>query len=316
MKIKFWQIMIVGLVLGAAWLGWSKSRTVAAQDETVTVISPHRGNIRIVISATGSVLPKNRLQVKPPVNGRIEQVLVTEGQAVKTGDTLVWMSSTDRAALLDAARGRGEAALKEWQDVYKPIPLMSPINGEVIVGTIQPGQTVTTADDVVVLSDRLIVRAQVDETDIGKIQNGQTVTVTLDAYPDKKINASVDHIYYESKTVNNVTIYDVDLLPESIPAFFRSGMNANIDFITESKDDVLLLPLTAVQNRKSGDVVLLNGRGEKPLERNVELGLSDEKNVEVLSGLTESDEVILTSKKYALPKASGGTNPFMPARRR
>lgn len=316
MKIKFWQIMIVALVLGAIWLGWSKSRTASAKDETVTVISPHRGNIRIVISATGSVLPKNRLQVKPPVNGRIEQVLVKEGQAVKTGDTLVWMSSTDRAALLDAARGRGEAALKEWQDVYKPIPLMSPIDGEVIVGTIQPGQTVTTADDVVVLSDRLIVRAQVDETDIGKIQNGQTVTVTLDAYPDKKINASVDHIYYESKTVNNVTIYDVDLLPESIPAFFRSGMNANIDFITESKDDVLLLPLAAVQKRNSGDVVLLNGRGEKPAERNVELGLSDEKNVEVLSGLTESDEVILTSKKYALPKASGGTNPFMPARRR
>lgn len=316
MKIKFWQIVIVALVLGALWLGWSQSRTASAKDETVRVISPHRGNIRIVISATGSVLPKNRLQVKPPVNGRIEQVLVKEGQAVKTGDTLVWMSSTDRAALLDAARGRGEAALKEWQDVYKPIPLMSPIDGEVIVGTIQPGQTVTTADDVVVLSDRLIVRAQVDETDIGKIRDGQAVTVTLDAYPDKKINAVVDHIYYESKTVNNVTIYDVDLLPESIPAFFRSGMNANIDFITESKDDVLLLPLTAVQKRNTGAVVLLNGRGEKPVERHVELGLSDEKNVEILSGLTESEEVILTSKKYTLPKGSGGTNPFMPARRR
>jgi macrolide-specific efflux system membrane fusion protein len=227
------------------------------------------------------------------------------------------MSSTDRAALLDAARGRGEAALKEWQDVYKPIPLISPIDGEVIVGTIQPGQTVTTADDVVVLSDRLIVRAQVDETDIGKIQNGQLAVLTLDAYPDIKINAVVNHIYYESQTVNNVTIYDVDLLPDSIPSFFRSGMNANIDFIVESKKNVLLLTAAAIQKEKGQAFVMTdNGLGKKFLRRDIQLGLSDEKNTEILSGLTASDQVILMTQKYSLPKGNGGTNPFMPNRRK
>ncbi len=317
MKIKAWQIIIVGGAFVVAGWGWNTMRTKSAKQEAYKIVLPHKGDIEIIISATGSVLPKNRLQVKPPVNGRIEQVLVVEGQMVKVGEILASMSSTDRAALLDAARGQGEAVLKEWQDVYKPIPLISPIDGEVIVGTIQPGQTVTTADDVVVLSDRLIVRAQVDETDIGKIQNGQLAVLTLDAYPDIKINATVNHIYYESQTVNNVTIYDVDLLPESIPSFFRSGMNANIDFIVQSKKNVLLLPAGAIQKEKDQAFVMMNNAsGEKFLRRDVQLGLSDEKNTEILLGLTEKDPVILTTQKYSLPKGSSGTNPFMPNRRK
>ena len=87
----------------------------------------------------------------------------------------------------------------------------------------------------VVLSDHLIVRAQVDETDIGKITPDMKAIITLDAYPDTKIKASVEHIYYESKTVNNVTIYEVDLIPEEVPAFFRSGMNATVDFIEQEQ---------------------------------------------------------------------------------
>lgn len=317
MKIRRWLIVVVLLFLGLVWFAWEKAKTTSLEQETEKIIVPRRGDIRSFISATGTVLPKNRLQIKPPVNGRIEQVLVVEGQKVKAGDALALMSSTERAALLDAARGRGEAALKEWQDVYKAIVLVSPIDGEVIVGTIQPGQTLTTGDDVVVISDRLIVRAEVDETDIGKVYDGQNADISFDAYPATKLRAQVDHIYYESKTVNNVTIYSVDLVLENTPSFLRSGMNANIDFIVEAKKDVLLLSAKAVQ-RNNGDAVVLLGAGpkQKPVERKVVLGISDDKDVEIVSGLTESDEVVLIKQKYSLPKNSGGTNPFMPARRR
>ncbi len=316
MKNKIWLLIVFALVVFGVGLTWRKITAGSKAAETVKIVSPYREDIKIIISSTGTVLPKNRLEIKPPVNGRIEQVLVEEGQKIKAGDILIWMSSTDRAALLDAARGRGEAAVKEWQDVYKPIPLMSPIDGEVIVGTIQPGQTVTAEDDVLVLSDRLIVRAQVDETDIGKIQKGQNAEVTLDAYSDTKIEGVVNHIYYESKTVNNVTIYDVDLLLERVPPFFRSGMNANIDFVTQSKKNVLVLPLAVVHKSKEGSWVMIRPGGghEKSMRRDVTTGISDEKNIEILSGVTENDAVLWITKKYSLPQ-NGGTNPFMPARR-
>src|SRR3989338_235219 len=211
-KIKMLIIIPVLLIIAAFIVIRIKPKTNS--QELIKEISPTLGSIQSVISTTGIVLPKNRLEIKPPVNGRIESVLVKEGQSVKTGEVLAWMSSTERAALLDAAQGQGEEKLKYWQETYKPIPLLAPIDGEVIVATTQPGQTVSASDAVAVLSDKLIVRAQVDETDIGKIKLNQKAIITLDAYPDTKIKAKAEHIYYESQTVNNVTIYKVDLVPE------------------------------------------------------------------------------------------------------
>jgi len=282
-------------------------------NEVVKEISPVMGSIRTFISSTGTILPKNRLEIKPPVNGRIERILVKEGDEVKIGDILAWMSSTERAALLDAARGKGEQDFSYWETAYKPIPLIASIDGEVIVEKIQPGQTVTASDPVMVLSDRLIVRAQVDETDIGKISLDKKAIISIDAYPDTKINSIVEHIYYESQTVNNVTIYEVDIVPEEIPKFFRSGMNASIDFIGQSNDNALLIPAEAVYKEKDVSYVLVKqGEDAQPVRAAVKLGISDDKNVEVLSGITKDDKIIIKSKMYSLPKNTRGKNPFMP----
>ncbi len=311
----FWAVLF--LAVAAAVAGMAVIKPKPGAQEIVKEVSPHLGTIQSVISSTGSVLPKNRLEIIPPVSGRVDSIVVKEGEKVKKGQVLGWLSSTDRAALLDAAQSQGDEKYKYWQEVYKPIALMAPIDGEVIVATIQPGQTVTTADAVLVLSDRLIVRAQVDETDIGKIRVGQDALISLDAYADTKIKAVVDHIYYESSTVNNVTIYKVDLIPAEVAAFFRSGMNASIDFIVEKKDNTLLLAQEAVttENGQSFVLVRVGVNGQDFVSRQVTLGVSQDKNVEILSGLAADETVIVRSKRYTLPKTSSlGNNPFMPRR--
>ncbi|MCM8797081.1 MAG: HlyD family efflux transporter periplasmic adaptor subunit [Candidatus Omnitrophica bacterium] len=314
-KRKIYFIMII-ILIGAVITLRIKPRK-AAEEVTVEMI-PYFGEIERTISTTGTVLPKNRLAIKPPVDGRIEDILVQEGDRVKAGQIVAWMSSTDRAALLDAARGEGPEKLKYWEQVYKPIALIAPIDADVIVATSQPGQTVTTSDAVIVLSDRLIIRAQVDETDIGKIKLNQQATVTLDAYPDIKIKANVEHIYYESVTVNNVTIYNVDLVTDEIPPFFRSGMNATVDFIETSRARAMLLPIQAIHREKEETYVLLAQQANKePVKRNVVIGISNDKNVEILSGLDISDKVLVKTKKYTLPaKNNKGRNPFAPFGRR
>ena len=314
-KLKIIFIVLVIFGIGAGVFIKLKGKTIS--QELTNEINPRRGEIKVSISTTGTVLPKNRLEVKSPVNGRIESISVQEGEKVRVGQVLAIMSSTERAALLDAAQGQGEEALKYWKEVYKAISLLSPIDGEVIVATTQPGQTVTTSDAVVVLSDHLIVRAQVDETDIGKVKLGQDAEIALDAYPDTKIKATVEHIYYESQTVNNVTIYPVDLLPKETSTFFRSGMNTTVDFILEDKKDILIIPVDAVYKNGESYVLLKQADAKEPLKTKVELGISDDKFIEVISGLNKSDTIIVKSKKYALPKnGNGGTNPFMPSRRR
>ena len=295
-----------------------KVRNNTTSQQVIGEITPQYGSIHTFISTTATVQPQNRLEIKPPISGRIEKILVNEGESVKAGQILAWMSSTERAALLDAASAQGEEAQKYWQEAYKPTPLLAPIEGKVIVRAVEPGQTVTSAEAVIVLSDRLIVKAQVDETDIGKVTLGQSAIISLDAYPQKEVNGTVDHIAYESQIINNVTIYEVDILPEKVPAVFRSGMSANVDIIEKSRANILLIPLEAVMQEKDDRFVLISeGIDKKPVKRKVTLGISDESNVEIIGGIDPKDTLLLVQQTYPPSKNSkSGSNPLIPFGRR
>lgn len=315
MRNKKW-IIIISIVIAFFVITFLAivSKRKQSSTESIQLISPAYGTIQTVISTTGTVQPQNRLEIKPPISGRIEKVVVHEGNQVKIGQTLALMSSTERAALLDAARAENKEQLAYWEEVYKPTPLVAPISGEVIVRAVEPGQTVAPSDVVIVLSDRLIVQAQVDETDIGKVKLGQAAIISLDAYPQTKVKATVDHIAYESTIVNNVTIYEVDILPEKVPAIFRSGMSANIDIIEQSKENILLIPLEAVGQDTEGSFVFIRSKSDnKPFMQRVQLGISDDKNVEVIAGLEIEDKIIIETQNYLpVKEKEQGRSPFMP----
>ena len=318
MKNKIWYGLLIIAVLGAGYWIWQTYQSDDNRKTATETITPGRGNIEVFITTTGTVQPQNRLEMKPTISGRIEDILVREGDHVKKGNIVAWMSSTERAALLDAARSRGGETLRQWEDAYKPTPLIAPINGDVIVRAVEPGQSVTPNDPVVVLSDRLIVKAQVDETDIGRVKVGQNAFVSLDAYPGEKVMARVDHISYESKLINNVTIYEVDILPQKVPRVFRSGMTANVNIVEKVRRNVIRLPVDAIRREKEGIFVLVkeNGQGKSTV-RKVVTGLSDENFVEITSGLDEQDIVIVEKKNSVLPeKNAAGGSPFMPSGRR
>lgn len=277
-----------------------------------------RGNIEIRILSTGIVQPENRLEIKSPVSGRIETVNVKEGDVVKKGQLLLVMSSSERAALLDAARMRGADELARWEDFYKPASILAPIDGTIILRSFEPGQTVTPSDVIFVMSDRLSIEAQVDETDIGKIHPGQLAQVVLDAYPSNVIPAYVDRIAYEAKTVNNVTTYTAYVIPEEIPDFLRSGMTANVSFLLELKQDVLVVPNESVKTESGKSYVILertNGVAESPVGREIETGDTDGKYTEVLSGLEEGELIEVPVLKLDVG-GPGGVNPFSPFSRR
>lgn len=316
-KLKIFLGILIVIIIAITIL-IIKSKENKNSQVTITEITPTIGNIQSIISSTGTVLPQNRLEIKPPINGRIDEVKVLEGEKVTIGQTLALMSSTERAALLDAARAQGEKSFNYWQQAYNSIPLIAPINGQVIVRSVEPGQTVTSSDTIIVLSDQLIVKAQVDETDIGKVKVNQSANISLDAYPEIKVKGKVNHISYESQVVNNVTTYEVDIIPERIPTVFRSGMSANIDIITTSKENALTIPLEAIKHDENGSYVFISqGKNREPIERRIELGISDDKNVEVTSGLKADDKILIETYKH-LPTHNNTSNksPFLPFGRR
>lgn len=308
-KFIYGGITAVIIVIASYYLFFrSETLKVTYRNEAAAL-----GDVTVEVTSTGTVSPENRVEIKPPVAGRVEEVLVREGQKVYRGQVLARMSSTERAALLDAARSEGPEELKRWQESYKATPILAPINGTIILRSVEAGQTFANTDSVFTLSDRLTVKAQVDETDIGKIKLKQPATLSLDAYPDTKIPAVVDQIAFDAKTVNNVTTYLVDVLPSNVPENMRSGMTANVTFVVAQKTQVLLVPNEAL--KVDGDKFYVQVDGAKknePQSLAVVTGLSDGKYTEIVSGLTEGQQVLIaelnadaskkTSSPFGMPK--------------
>lgn len=311
---RFIALMLVSLLIaGCSWsiFKQKKSRGGGAQSVTVT-----EGTIQETVEATGSVLPRNRVEVRPPMSGRIEKLLVDEGSRVEAGQTLAWMSSSDRAAILDSARSQGEETLRKWEDAYKPIPIIAPLSGVVILRNVVIGQTVDASSVLFAMSDYLNVVGQVDESDIGRVKIGMPAVITLDSYPDQPVTGKVSDILYEGKNVSNVITYGVKVKLDKVPSFFRSQMTANISFIVKKKEEILMLPLNAVRDMPDGTkAVFVPGKDGKQEKREVMTGVETIDHVEVLSGLAAGDRVLITRARY-VPQEGAQSSPLTPGSRR
>ena len=304
---KKWLIILTVILLGggaAYYFLHGKARNKKS-DQNVQTVQATLGSIEDTVEATGTVQPLNRVEVKPPIAGRIEKLLVDEGDRVKAGAILAWMSSSDRAAILDAARAQGPEEEKKWADSYKPTPIVAPLSGVIILRNVVVGQTVDATTVLYAMSDKLIVLADTDETDIGRVRMRMAAVITLDSYPDKPINGKVFQILYEGKNVSNVITYGVKIEPENVPPFFRSQMTANISLISTKKENVVLLPAAALQPGPSGErQVMVPGPDGKPVPRVVQVGLETGDQAEITSGIQEGERVLIVRKRYTAQQAA------------
>jgi len=305
MKRAIIALVVLAAAAGGVWKYKEASRksSSAARAKPVPALI---GAIEQSIDATGSVSPENRVEIKPPVAGRIEKLLVDEGDKVKTGQVVAWISSTDRNAILDAARAQGPEQVKKWEDAYKPTAVFASLPGEVILRNVVVGQAVDSGTVLFAVADTLIVNAQVDESDIGKVKPGQKVRIRLDSYPEQPVDGKVFDILYEGKNVSNVITYGVKVRPLKVPPFFRSQMTANVSFLIKRKEDALLVPAAAVKDAARGKRVVTIPAAEKggtPETREVKTGMETDDQIEILSGLAEGESVLVAASKYVAQKA-------------
>lgn len=299
---------IIVVILAAFFVYKKKSEARVTYKE----VPVKRGDLVITVETSGTVSPQNRLEIKPPIAGRIEEVLVKEGEVVKKGKILAWISSSERAALLDSVRTQGEKEIKRWEDLYKPTPVMAPISGTIILRNVESGQSFTNTDSIFTMADRLTVKAQVDETDIAQVKVGQKGTVTLDAYPANPVTGKVVHVAYDATVTNNVTTYICDILPDDVPEFMRSGMTSNVSIEVSRKENVLKLPMTAlIQDQEGSRVRIKNGESSSVIP--VETGSDDGKFIEIVSGLDDDSIVLVEEKEKKFGQSKSGS-PFMPSR--
>ncbi len=302
-------IVLVAAGLSIWWMTRQNQEAVTYEEHIVT-----KGDLKIVITAAGDVSPQNRIELRPTRAGRIDDILVDEGDTIKQGQILAWISSMDRASLLDAARAKGPEETAKWEEVYKPIPLVAPLDGFIIARRTEPGQTIGTGTSVLVMADRLIVRAQIDETDMGKIKLGQKTAISLDAYPEIRLPGRVDHLAFEARVSNNVTVYDLEIALLKTSDVLRSGMTATVAVTVAKKRDILIVPAEAFSDVDGELRVLLkqSKAGTEPEFKPVTIGISDGALVEVTAGLAEGDVLLISDQAIPPSTLANTSSPFLP----
>ncbi len=273
--------IVVGVILGVKHKSSKDSRKSR-------IVSMERVDIKDTVPASATITPLNMVEVVPTINGRIDKIMVQEGDSVRVGQLLAKMSSTNRAALMDAAVSKGPEEIKEIEQMYPQTPISSPVSGAIVAVNVVEGQTISSVS-AFVISDKLIVKAQVDETDIGKIKVGTPAEVRVDAFSDTVFTAKVKTIAYQSEVVNDINIYYIKLFLDASQDLSRlkSGMSANVDFILDERKQVKALPTWAVSGESETKVELMDLQG-KPIT--VELGKSNGDYVEVVSDIDETTQ--------------------------
>ena len=157
-------------------------------------------------------------------------------------------------------------------------------------------------------TSKLQVDVNIDETDISRVKVGQTVTIGLDAYPDAKLDARVTDVAATATTIQGVVNYVVTVSLDPAQIQVKIGMTANADIVVANIDNVLLVPNGAVRAANNTHYVTVQKAPGQTQEVEVKLGLANEQETEVLSGLNEG-QLVVTSIVNQNPLSGGAFGP-------
>jgi HlyD family secretion protein len=193
---------------------------------------------------------------------------------------------------------QAQLSLDQARHQLEGTELLAPHQGTLTLVGIQEGE-LTGGQPAFVLTDlsRYHIEVDVDEIDIGRVAVGQQVTIILDALPDERLLGEVDQIASSADMDTGIVSYRVTIGLLATNGLLRSGMTANVDIVTESRENVLLVPNRFVSiDRLTGETFVdrLVGNDIQPAE--IQVGLRDETYSEVLAGLREGDTIVLVQE--------------------
>jgi len=246
-------------------------------------------------------------------------------------------------AELDAAKfaiTSAEASLKDANENLTKTSIYAPMTGTVSMLLVELGERVAGTNlmagtELMRVADlsRMEAQVQVNENDIPRVKLGDTALIEVDAYLDQKFKGIVTEIANSAKTTgvsaDQVTNFDVKILvlPQSYQKLvdagdknpFRPGMSATVDIRTQSKPDILAVPIQSVTTRT--DTTKISGTpsekdirtlvfvtdGKYALAKDVKTGIQDNSYIEILSGVEVNDKVISAPFSAISKKLSDST---------
>jgi multidrug efflux pump subunit AcrA (membrane-fusion protein) len=187
-----------------------------------------------------------------------------------------------------------KAQLDSAQATLDDMELKAPFDG-VVIEVDAVANHLFHANDVlfkVVDPKALEAKANVTQEDYPLLKPGQDAVVYFDARPDVTAQGKVDRIVPKLVTGSSPT-YDIFISLEEVPDGLADGMTIDTNVTIASRQGALCLPRSVVHASGNNKVVLQVWNGTQTENRDVKIGLRGDSNVEIVSGLTEGDQVVV-----------------------
>lgn len=300
--------------------------------DTVTVKTNSGASV-----GTGTLSLTKSIPISSSGNGVVSKVYVSENQMVSKNSGLFKLNSDSVESDIQMKQNAVTAAqqdVKNAQTAAGKDTITSPVDGIIAELAVKNGASVSSGTTVATIlnPNAMQTTVAVDELDISKVKVGQKANITLDAVSGKTFTGSVVQIDQIGTSSNGVTTYNVTVTIDK-PDGLKVGMNTNVSLITQSKENVVVLPASAILNKKgstayvlspdslfdsSGKSVQLKNANTAELllkyGKQITIGLSNTDSVEVTSGLSSGDKVAVavTASKSAIASLSNSqsTNGF------
>jgi len=252
--------------------------------------------------------------VRAGVSGIVDSVSVRNEEIVSAGQTIMRLHSDTLSDEIEAAADAmrdAELSLKNQQDNLENYTICAPINGTIVDKYYKEGENAENGRTLCTIFDlsSLTITLHVDELDIKSIAVGQRAAVTADAVPGATYQGVITEISINGTAAGGVTTYPVTVRIDE-PEGLLPGMNADVSIVVSESVGVLTLPADAIET--GGRVLVRNADGSTGENApqgyryvKVEIGVSDDDYVEILSGLSEGDEVAY------IPDGAGSLFNFM-----
>src|SRR5947207_585572 len=247
-----------------------------------------------------------------------------------------------------------QGALDKAKADLEHCTITSPIDGVVISGTVDVGQTVAASLQAPIIFQiandltKMQIDSNVAEADVGVVKVGQDVDFTVDAFPSQTFHGKIVQVRNAPITVQNVVTYDTVIGVSNPDLKLKPGMTANVSIVVAHRDDAVQIKNAALRyrppdatpietRRMSGDrggrpgggrggsgqegraertVYVLPNGGTRPQPVQIKTGISDGIMTEVVEGLKEGDRVVTADLTSTAAAPSPPANPFSGGPRR
>ena len=292
--------------------------TLTADMEASAVISV--GGETVYPYEAGKLSYNRSSELKSTVSGTVIASSLRDYMAVSAGQVLVRIDGEDSENEIFSLEQSLTTAQKDLETAEKNLAncdAVAPIDGTVISLAIAPGGEVAANTAVIVIADTstILIDATVDERNVSFVQPG--MMVDLDQW-DNPFMGMVESVSLSSTVENGVASYPMVISVDNTDGSMLTGANVTYSLIASQNDNCLVLPIQAVksvglEDGTTGSVVFVKAdsrpdnavdlpempegvpEGFYPLA--VETGISDNYNVEIVSGLEEGMEVFTTVQK-------------------